>query len=172
MTESIMPDILSQYRGTHEYTVDLVETLTERQLAWTPGATPPSIGFHGWHMARRADYLQERTQHARYTVVRYEWMASDVSTVREALHLEKASLVGWSDGARTALVPASKAPIQAADRTKSTLKFCPSRSREGQNQIRVTPVYAYASFRKWTLGAPRTPAVSIADFSSGEWANF
>ncbi len=44
----------------------------------------------------------------------YELMASDVSTVMEVLHLAKASLVGWSDGACTALVLASKAPAQVA----------------------------------------------------------
>lgn len=44
----------------------------------------------------------------------YELMASDASTVMKALHLAKASLVGWSDGACTALVFASKAPAQVA----------------------------------------------------------
>ena len=44
----------------------------------------------------------------------YELMASDVSTVMNGLHLAKASLVGWSDGACTALVLASKAPAQVA----------------------------------------------------------
>jgi pimeloyl-ACP methyl ester carboxylesterase len=44
----------------------------------------------------------------------YELMASDVSAVMDALHLEKAGLVGWSDGACTALILASKAPSRAA----------------------------------------------------------
>lgn len=44
----------------------------------------------------------------------YELMASDVSKVMNVLHLAKASLVGWSDGACTALVLASKAPAQVA----------------------------------------------------------
>lgn len=44
----------------------------------------------------------------------YELMASDVLLVMDNLHLEKASLVGWSDGACTALVLASKAPARAA----------------------------------------------------------
>ncbi|NJN83624.1 MAG: alpha/beta hydrolase [Caldilineaceae bacterium] len=44
----------------------------------------------------------------------YELMASDVSTVMTVLHLPKASLVGWSDGACTALVLASKAPARVA----------------------------------------------------------
>jgi len=44
----------------------------------------------------------------------YELMASDVSAVMDALHLEKAGLVGWSDGACTALILASKAPLRVA----------------------------------------------------------
>jgi pimeloyl-ACP methyl ester carboxylesterase len=44
----------------------------------------------------------------------YERMASDVSAVMDALHVEKAGLVGWSDGACTALILASKAPARVA----------------------------------------------------------
>jgi pimeloyl-ACP methyl ester carboxylesterase len=44
----------------------------------------------------------------------YELMASDVLAVMDALRLEKAALVGWSDGACTALVLASETPARAA----------------------------------------------------------
>ncbi len=44
----------------------------------------------------------------------YELMASDVLTVMDALHFEKAVLVGWSDGACTALVLASNVPARVA----------------------------------------------------------
>jgi len=44
----------------------------------------------------------------------YELMASDVTAVMEALRIEKASLIGWSDGACTALVLASRAPTRVA----------------------------------------------------------
>jgi pimeloyl-ACP methyl ester carboxylesterase len=44
----------------------------------------------------------------------YEQMASDVLGVMDTLHLEKAVLVGWSDGACTALILASKAPTRVA----------------------------------------------------------
>jgi len=40
----------------------------------------------------------------------YESMASDVLAVMDTLHLEKAALVDWSDGACTALILAAKAP--------------------------------------------------------------
>jgi len=44
----------------------------------------------------------------------YELMASDVLAVMDALHIEKAAFVGWSDGACTALILAAKAPSRAA----------------------------------------------------------
>jgi pimeloyl-ACP methyl ester carboxylesterase len=44
----------------------------------------------------------------------YELMASDVLAVMDTLHLKKAALVGWSDGACTALILAAKAPSRAA----------------------------------------------------------
>lgn len=44
----------------------------------------------------------------------YELMASDVAAVMDALRVEKAALVGWSDGACTALVLASEAPARVA----------------------------------------------------------
>lgn len=44
----------------------------------------------------------------------YDLMASDVLAVMDALHIGKAGLVGWSDGACTALILASKAPTRAA----------------------------------------------------------
>src|ERR1051326_8109939 len=44
----------------------------------------------------------------------YELMASDVSAVLDALQLEKVGLVGWSDGACTALILASQAPARVA----------------------------------------------------------
>jgi pimeloyl-ACP methyl ester carboxylesterase len=42
----------------------------------------------------------------------YELMASDVLAVMDALHIEKPSLVGWSDGACTALVLAARVPLR------------------------------------------------------------
>ena len=44
----------------------------------------------------------------------YELMASDVLAVMDALHVEKAGLVGWSDGACTGLILAAKAPERVA----------------------------------------------------------
>src|SRR6266852_5068236 len=44
----------------------------------------------------------------------YEVMASDVLGVMDTLQIEKAGLVGWSDGACTALILARKAPSRVA----------------------------------------------------------
>jgi pimeloyl-ACP methyl ester carboxylesterase len=41
-------------------------------------------------------------------------MASDVLAVMDALHVEKAAVVGWSDGACIALILAMKAPARIA----------------------------------------------------------
>ena len=44
----------------------------------------------------------------------YELMASDVLAVMDELHLERAALVGWSDGACIALILADRAPSRIA----------------------------------------------------------
>ena len=44
----------------------------------------------------------------------YELMASDVLAVMDVLHLQRAALVGWSDGACTALVLAANDPSRIA----------------------------------------------------------
>jgi pimeloyl-ACP methyl ester carboxylesterase len=44
----------------------------------------------------------------------YELMASDVHAVMDALRLERAALVGWSDGACIALILADQAPSRVA----------------------------------------------------------
>jgi pimeloyl-ACP methyl ester carboxylesterase len=44
----------------------------------------------------------------------YELMADDVATVMDTLRMKHAALVGWSDGACTALVMAAKAPARVA----------------------------------------------------------
>jgi pimeloyl-ACP methyl ester carboxylesterase len=44
----------------------------------------------------------------------YELLASDVLALMDALRIENAGIVGWSDGACTALILASKAPARVA----------------------------------------------------------
>lgn len=59
MTNSIMAELSSRYRINHENLLELVAGLSDEQIAWTPNETTPSVGFHIWHLARWADYLQE-----------------------------------------------------------------------------------------------------------------
>jgi len=65
----------------------------------------------------------------------YELMASDVSAVMDALHLEKAGLVGWSDGACTALVLASNAP----ERVAGVFFFGCNMDPSGTKDVEFTP---------------------------------
>ncbi|HEV2404100.1 MAG TPA: alpha/beta hydrolase [Ktedonobacterales bacterium] len=86
----------------------------------------------------------------------YELMASDVSAVMDTLNVEKAGLVGWSDGACTAMVLAAQAPTRAAgvffyacnmdpSGTKEILEFtpilrrCMSRHMKDYAELSATP---------------------------------
>ncbi len=66
----------------------------------------------------------------------YELMASDVLGVLEALRLEKAVVVGWSDGACTALVLAMNAPARIA----GVFFFGCNMDPSGAKQFVPTPV--------------------------------
>lgn len=66
----------------------------------------------------------------------YELMASDVLAVMDALHLEKAVLVGWSDGACIALILASKAP----ERVAGVFFFGCNMDPSGTKEFEFTPI--------------------------------
>jgi pimeloyl-ACP methyl ester carboxylesterase len=65
----------------------------------------------------------------------YELMASDVLAVMDALHLEKAALLGWSDGACTAMVLATKDPA----RTAGVFFFACNMDPSGVKPFEATP---------------------------------
>jgi pimeloyl-ACP methyl ester carboxylesterase len=65
----------------------------------------------------------------------YELMADDVLAVMDALHLEHAALVGWSDGACTALILAAKAPGRVA----SVFFFACNMDPSGAKAFEATP---------------------------------
>ena len=60
----------------------------------------------------------------------YELMASDVLAVMDKLNLKQAALVGWSDGAYTALILASKVPERVAGVFYFACNVDPSGARE------------------------------------------
>ena len=66
----------------------------------------------------------------------YELMASDVSEVMDTLNLEKAALVGWSDGACTALVLAHKVPARVA----GVFFFACNMDPSGTKEVEFTPI--------------------------------
>jgi pimeloyl-ACP methyl ester carboxylesterase len=65
----------------------------------------------------------------------YELMASDVLAVMDALHLEQATLVGWSDGACIALILGMKAPTRIA----GVFFFACNMDPSGVNPFEPTP---------------------------------
>ena len=66
----------------------------------------------------------------------YELMASDVLAVMDTLTIEKAPLVGWSDGACTALILADEAP----DRAAGVFFFACNMDPSGTKDIEFTPI--------------------------------
>lgn len=66
----------------------------------------------------------------------YELMASDVSAVMDTLNLDKAALVGWSDGACTSLVLASKSPA----RVTGVFFFACNMDPSGTKEFEFTPI--------------------------------
>ena len=85
----------------------------------------------------------------------YELMASDVLAVMNALHFDRAALVGWSDGACTALILGATHPSRVAGvfffacnmdpsgvkpfESTPTLNRCFSRHTEDYKQLSATP---------------------------------
>ncbi len=66
----------------------------------------------------------------------YELMASDVLSVMDALNLEKAALIGWSDGACTALVLAAQIP----ERVDGVFFFACNMDPSGTKEFEFTPI--------------------------------
>ena len=67
---------------------------------------------------------------------RYELMADDVAAVMDALDLESAPIVGWSDGACIALILAMRAPA----RVQGVLFFGCNMDPSGTREFMATPV--------------------------------
>jgi pimeloyl-ACP methyl ester carboxylesterase len=66
----------------------------------------------------------------------YELMASDVLAVMDALHLEKGAIVGWSDGACTALILGAQAP----SRVSGVFFFACNMDPSGVMEFKPSPI--------------------------------
>jgi pimeloyl-ACP methyl ester carboxylesterase len=120
------------------------------------GYQVPALVGSGYHTV-----LIDSRGHGRSTrdaqPLSYELMATDVLAVMNAMNLEKAGLVGWSDGACTALILAARAPSRAAGvfffacnmdpsgvkpfKATPTLNRCFARHAKDYAQLSVTPEY-------------------------------
>jgi pimeloyl-ACP methyl ester carboxylesterase len=99
------------------------------------GSQVPALVSHGY----RAVLIDSRghghsTRDARPFT--YELMASDVLAVMDTLKIEKAGLVGWSDGACIALILASQAPKRAA----GVFFFACNMDPSGTKEFEFTPI--------------------------------
>jgi pimeloyl-ACP methyl ester carboxylesterase len=85
----------------------------------------------------------------------YELMASDVLAVMDALHIVKAGLVGWSDGACTALILAAK----ASSRVAGVFFFACNMDPTGVKPFEATPALdrCFARHRKDYAQLSATP---------------
>ncbi|MGH2485174.1 MAG: alpha/beta fold hydrolase, partial [Ktedonobacterales bacterium] len=113
----------------------------------------------------------------------YELMASDVATVMEALNVEQAALVGWSDGACTAVVFASKEPKRVAgvfffacnmdpSGTQEILEFtpilqrCMGRHMKDYAELSATPDQFEALSDAVSLMQRTQPNYSVSDLAA------
>jgi pimeloyl-ACP methyl ester carboxylesterase len=98
------------------------------------GYQVPALVEHGY----RAVLIDSRG-HGRSTrderSFSYELMATDVAAVMDRLRLEKAALVGWSDGACTALILAATAPTRVA----GVFFFACNMDPSGTKEFEFTP---------------------------------
>lgn len=137
------------------------------------GSGPPVILLHGglghsgnWGYQlpalRAAGYrvvLIDSRGHGRSTrderPYSYEIMASDVLAVMDHLAIDKASFVGWSDGACIALVLASQAPARAA----GVFFFACNMDPSGTKEIAPSPLLdrCFARHRKDYASLSATP---------------
>lgn len=99
------------------------------------GYQVPALVDGGYHVV-----LMDSRGHGRSTrdsrPYSYELMASDVLAVMERRSLEKAGLVGWSDGACTALVLASQSPSRVA----GIFFFACNMDPSGTKEFEFTPI--------------------------------
>lgn len=99
------------------------------------GYQVPALVENGYHVL-----VIDSRGHGRSTrderTYSYELMSYDVLAVMDTLHLERAGLVGWSDGACTALILADKTPA----RVTGVFFFACNMDPGGTKEFEFTPV--------------------------------
>jgi pimeloyl-ACP methyl ester carboxylesterase len=83
----------------------------------------------------------------------YELMASDVLAVMDALHLDKAPIVGWSDGACTALILARQSPTRVA----GVFFFACNMDPSGTKILEPSPILAEERVQLFGAGSGGNP---------------
>lgn len=148
MTTSIMTEVASQYSNTQEDLLELVEGLTDEQFSWTPNPTTPSIGFHLWHMARWADYLQEMINGQDSQIWETEGLAARWSVATQTLGFADTGM-GMDDSVTAALQLPEKA--QLLDYVRKT--FAAAQQAIAQiNDATFRTVYADLHGKSWHNG--------------------
>jgi pimeloyl-ACP methyl ester carboxylesterase len=111
----------------------------------------------------------------------YELMASDTLAIMDAMHIEKAALVGWSDGACTALILAAESPSRAEGifffacnmdpsgvkpfEASPALNRCFARHAKDYRQLSATPEYFENFVEDVSLMGRTQPNYSVHDLA-------
>lgn len=128
MPHDIMAELGGRYRANQESLLDLVDSLTDAQIAWTPNATTPSVGFHVWHLARWADYLQELVNGRGSQVWEVEGLAARWNLETDSLvyaqtgmEMDAASAAAFRLPAKGALLDYARCAFAAAQRAVAAI---------------------------------------------------
>ena len=114
---SITTELARRYRQNQENLLELTSGLSDEQIAWTPNATTPTVGFHIWHMARWADYLQELFNGRGSQIWDREGLADQWQMATESLGYAQTGMEMDQASASALRMPAKEVLLDYARRT-------------------------------------------------------